>query len=64
MFPIILGSFLVLLGLLPRTKYYPGRLGTRQKLPPIEPSWIGRLVVQMFGLAAILDGIWEIHGHH
>jgi hypothetical protein len=36
-------------------------VGTRQALPPIEPVWIGRLVILMAGLAAILGGIWEIH---
>ena len=31
-----------------------GRLGTKQVLPPLEPSWIMRLVFIVFGLAAIL----------
>jgi hypothetical protein len=62
---VAIGIFLVVLSLLPGFKFYEGRLGTRQVLPPIEPAWIGRLVILMAGLAAILDGIWQIHrgGH-
>jgi hypothetical protein len=56
---IAIGVFLVVLSL-PGSKFYEG-LGTRQALPPIEPVWIGRLVILMAGLAAILGGIWEIH---
>jgi hypothetical protein len=64
---IAIGAFLVVLSLLPGFKFYEGRLGTRQgqASTPIEPAWIGRLVILMAGLAAVLDGIWRIHrgGH-
>jgi hypothetical protein len=43
MFETLLGLFFVVLALLPKTKFYPGRLGTKQVLPPIEPSWIPRV---------------------
>ncbi len=65
MLTIAIGIFLVVLSLLPGFKFYEGRLGTKQVLPPIEPIWIGRLVILMFGLAAILDGIWQLRrGNH
>jgi hypothetical protein len=43
MFETLLGLFFVVLALLPKTKFYPGRLGTKQVRPPIEPSWIPRV---------------------
>jgi hypothetical protein len=61
MFEILLGLFLVVLALLPKTKSYPGRLGTKQVLPPIEPSWILRLFLGGIGLATFLDGVRQIH---
>jgi hypothetical protein len=33
-------SFFEVIALSPKTKFYPGRLGTKQTLPRIEPSWI------------------------
>jgi hypothetical protein len=38
-----LGLLLLVGALLPKTKFYPGRLVTKQVLPPTEPSWIPRL---------------------
>ena len=65
MLTIAIGVFLIILSLLPGGKFYPGRLGTNQVLPPIEPAWIGRLVILMFGLTAIFDGVWELRrGSH
>jgi len=62
---IAIGLFLIALALLPGFKFYEGRLGLKPLTPPIEPTWIGRLVFVMFGLAAILNGIWEIRrGSH
>ena len=63
MLAIFIGLGLMVLALLPGFKFYEGRLGTKQKLPPIEPAWIGRLVILVGGLAAIVDGIWEISHH-
>jgi hypothetical protein len=60
MFETLLGLFFVVLALLPNTKSYSGRLGTRQVLPPIEPSWILRLFIGGIGLATFLDGIRQI----
>jgi hypothetical protein len=57
----LIGGCIVVLSLLPNTKFYEGRLGTKQVLPPIEPRWIPRLMLMVFGLAAIIDGIWRIH---
>ncbi len=54
MFETLVGLFLVVLALLPNTKSYPGRLGTRQALPPFEPSWILRLFIGGIGLATFL----------
>ncbi len=63
MMGIVIGIFLVVLSLLPNARFYEGRLGTKQVLPPIEPRWIPRLVLIVGGLAAILDGIWQIRHH-
>ena len=63
MLEIFIGSFMAVLALLPKAKFYPGRLGTKQVLPPIEPAWIGRLFIGGIGLAAIIDGIRRMrHG--
>jgi hypothetical protein len=61
MFETLLGLFFMVLALLPKTKFYPGRLGTKQALPPIEPSWILRLVFVGIGLALFSDGVRRIH---
>lgn len=59
-FAIFIGFLLVVGALLPGGKFYhSGAPGTKHG-PPIEPAWIGRLVILMAGLATILDGIWEI----
>ena len=60
MLEILIGLWIVILSVLPGAKFYEGRLGTRQVLPPIQPRWIPRLLLVAFGLAAILDGIWRI----
>jgi hypothetical protein len=62
-FEILIGIWLLVGAFLPKAKFYPGRLGTKQVLPPIEPSWIPRLFILLAGLAAILDGIWRIRHH-
>jgi hypothetical protein len=61
MFEMFIGFGLVLAALLPKGKFYPGRLGTTQALPSLEPAWIGRLVIGGIGLGVILDGIRRIH---
>jgi len=60
MLAILIGAFIVGLSLHPKAKFYEGRLGTTQVLPPIEPRWIPRLILVLFGVAAIIDGIWQI----
>ena len=54
---------MVIVAALPGGKFYPGRLGTTQKLPPIEPAWIGRLFIGGIGLGAMLDGLFKIRHH-
>jgi hypothetical protein len=63
MIVVLIGIFIVVLSLLPNARFYEGRLGTKQVLPPIKPRWIPRLILITFGLAAILDGIWQIRHH-
>ncbi|MGC1903400.1 MAG: hypothetical protein WA715_06230 [Candidatus Acidiferrum sp.] len=63
MLEILIGLFITIVALLPGGKFYPGRLGTTQKLSPIEPAWIGRLFIGGLGLGAILDGISKIRHH-
>jgi len=60
MIAILIGAFIVGLSLYPNAKFYEGRLGTKQVLPPIEPRWIPRLILILFGVAAIIDGLWQI----
>jgi hypothetical protein len=60
-FETLIGLFMAILALLPTAKFYPGRLGTKQVLAPIEPAWVGRLFIGGLGLAAILDGVWRMH---
>jgi hypothetical protein len=62
-FEILIGVWLLVGSFLPKAKFYPGRLGTKQILPPIKPSWIPRLFIMAAGLAAILDGVWRIRHH-
>jgi hypothetical protein len=57
---IFIGVSVVVLSLLPNTKFYEGRLGTKQTLPPLEPQWIPRVMLIVFGLAGIFDGIWRL----
>jgi hypothetical protein len=57
MIEIVLGSCLLALALLPGAKFYPGRLGTRQLLPPIEPAWIMRLFFLGIGLGELVEGL-------
>ena len=60
MLEIFIGVCIAVLSLLPKSKFYEGRLGTKQVLPSIEPRWVPRLTLIVFGLAAIFDGIWHI----
>ena len=60
MVEIFIGLWIVILSVLPGAKFYEGRLGTRQVLPAIQPSWVPRLLLVVLGLAAIFDGIWRI----
>jgi len=63
MFEISIGFCMMVVALLPKGKFYPGRLGTTQALSPLEPAWIGRLFIGGLGLATILDGVSRIHHH-
>jgi hypothetical protein len=56
MFEILFGSFFMVMALLPGAKFYPGRLGRKQGLPPIEPAWIMRLVFFGLGSGFVLEG--------
>jgi hypothetical protein len=64
MFAILIGVFLIVAALLSKGMFYrshgPG-LGKYGRA--IEPHWIPRLLFIVMGLAAILDGIWEIRHH-
>jgi hypothetical protein len=59
-FEILIGLFILVLAVLPKTRFYnSGAPGTKYG-PPIEPSWIPRLLILVAGLAALLDGIWRL----
>lgn len=53
----VIGAVMLALGLWPKAKFCPGRLGTRQELAPIEPSWVPRLFILGAGLIFLMDGI-------
>lgn len=57
MMEIVLGSFILVLALMPSAKFYEGRLGLKHLLPPIEPSWIPRLFFIGIGVALLIEGI-------
>jgi len=62
-FEIFLGLGILVVAALPKTKFYnSGAPGTKYG-PPIDPAWIGRLLMLVVGLAAILDGVWRIRHH-
>lgn len=61
LFEIVLGCFLMLVGIIGK-EFYPGRAGRERGLPPDNP-WIGRLIFLGLGLAFILDGISNLHRH-
>lgn len=62
-FEIFVGLGLLVLAALPKAKFYnSGAPGTKYG-PPIEPSWIPRLLIMVAGLAAFLDGVWRIRHH-
>jgi len=63
MIQFLVGLFLLVIALLPKSRFYEGRLGTKQVLPAIEPSWIPRLVIGGIGLAILLDGLQQIRHH-
>lgn len=60
---IVLGFCLIIAALLSGGKFYEGRVGTREILRPIEPTWIPRLLLLVVGLASILYGIRDIRQH-
>lgn len=63
MLEIFIGLFLLVLAVLPKTKFYEsGAPGTKYG-PPIEPKWIPRLFFLVVGLATMLDGIWRFRRH-
>ena len=61
MFAILIGIFLVVTALLSKAPFYRSHgPGLGKYGPPIEPRWIPRLLLIVIGIAAILDGIWDI----
>jgi hypothetical protein len=64
MIAILIGVFMIVLSLLPKAKFHNSHgPGLARYGPPIEPRWIPRLMLILAGLAAILDGVWEISHH-
>jgi len=61
MFTILIGVSLILISVLSRARFYRSHgPGLGKYGPPLEPRWIPRLMLILLGLAAILDGIWDI----
>jgi len=64
MMTILIGVFIITMALVSRAKFYHSHgPGLGKYGLPIEPQWIVRLVLVLIGLAAILDGVWEIRHH-
>lgn len=60
---IMLGCWLVVLALLPGGRFFEGGPTPGKWRLPIEPPWIGRLVIGGIGLGVLLDGLWELFKH-
>jgi hypothetical protein len=64
MIAILIGAFLIVFSLLSKGQFYRTHgPGLAKYGPPVEPRWIPRLMLALIGLAAILDGVWEISRH-
>jgi hypothetical protein len=64
MIGILIGVGMIVMSLWPDGRFYNAHgPGLAKYGPPIEPRWIPRLMLILFGLAAILDGILEIRSH-
>ena len=61
MIDIAFGVALIVLAMVPGAIFREGRLGTKHSSPPLEPAWIGRLIIFGFGIAAISWGVAEMH---
>jgi hypothetical protein len=60
---ILIGTVMAVLALRRNTKFYEGSLGVaRQIVPPLEESWMRRIICFFVGLAVIFDGIWKMFG--
>ncbi|HTU35992.1 MAG TPA: hypothetical protein VMF66_19490 [Candidatus Acidoferrum sp.] len=60
---VMIGAFLVVLALFPGAKFYPGRFGRKQGLPPIEPGWILRLFFVGVRLMLVVGGVQRLRNH-
>lgn len=63
MLEFLIGLFMAIMALRRDTKLYPGRLGTRQRLPVDDPGFVGRILFLLIGLAAMGDGLSDILRH-
>jgi hypothetical protein len=64
MYAILIGVFLIVVALVSDAPFYRSHgPGLGKYGSPIEPRWIPRLLLIVIGLAAILDGIWDIRRH-
>jgi len=59
-FELLIGLGLIVLSLSAKGTFHWGSLTGRQTSPAIEPRWIPRLILLLFALVAILDGISQI----
>jgi hypothetical protein len=58
---ILIGTVTAVLALRRNTKFYEGSLAAaRQVVPPLEESWIRRMIWFFVGLLVIFDGGWNM----
>jgi hypothetical protein len=61
MFTILLGTLLIVIGLVSKADFYRSHgPGLGKYGPPIEPRWLPRLLLIVAGTVLVLDGISKI----
>jgi hypothetical protein len=60
---IVLGSFFIVLSLIPGFGFNYGRLGTRQKPTSLGDAWVGRVIFGLLGLGIALEGLKSLRHH-
>jgi hypothetical protein len=60
MVELFIGLGILILAVHPKTKLYPGRLTGRQKQPPGDSGFVGRILFVLVGVAVTVDGLLSV----